>query len=57
MKRYKMSKKEALLQPLMMRRDYGKSEDKKKNVTEKDSIEDYDNVKSKKVIEDYDSYR
>jgi hypothetical protein len=50
-----MSKKEALLQPLMMRRDYGKSEDKK----EKSAIEDYDNIRpeEKKVIKDYDSHR
>jgi hypothetical protein len=51
-----MLKKKALLQPLMMRRDYGKSEDKK----EKDAlIEDYDNIKPKEktVIEDYDSHK
>jgi hypothetical protein len=44
----------ALLQPLMMRRDYGITKDKK----EKEAlIEDYDNIKptEKKVIKDYDS--
>ena len=60
-----MEKKVALLQPLMMRRDYGKTEDK----TDKDAlmvkeipVEDYDQatVKSLSIdtdaIEDYDEH-
>jgi hypothetical protein len=60
-----MEKKVALLQPLMMRRDYGKTEDKvdKAALMYKEiPIEDYDQASKEKetdkefVIEDYDAH-
>lgn len=58
-----MEEKVALLQPLMMRRDYGKTEDKDALMFKEIPIEDYDKATVKKlddkecVIEDYDEHR
>jgi len=37
-----MLKRDAQLQPLMMRRDYGKAEEEKKDDQKKEANEDYD---------------
>lgn len=61
-----MDKKVALLQPLMMRKDYGKTEtksDKDALMIKEIPIEDYDKAIVKKpedtevIIEDYDAHQ
>ena len=57
-----MNNRAALMQPLMMRKDYGKTEDKDALMVKPVPIEDYDNVvlfkpKEEEIIEDYDTHR
>lgn len=58
-----MNEKRSFGQPLMMRKDYGKTEDKDALMKESLTIEDYDEPLPKKIkkeaclIEDYDTHR